>query len=110
LADVFEEADLRAGLKAGGIILGAFIIARSEEEFAVDMRGNWMHGRGFRIIRTWRGVSGDRTFKNLESAWLFVRKFNFLGQVTIYPAGDPNLRHFVGVTPRDRGEISHDPE
>ena len=104
MGDVFEEADLRAGLKDGGVILGAFIVARSEEEFVVYMRSNWIRGRGFRIIRTWRGVSGDRTFKNLELAWLFVRKFNFLGQVTIYPAGDPDLRQFVGISPRDLGE------
>jgi hypothetical protein len=108
LGDVFEEADLRAGLKDGGVILGAFIVARSEEEFVVYLRSNWIRGRGFRIIRTWRGVSGDRTFKNLESAWLFVRKFNFLGQVTIYPAGDPDLRQFVGISPRDLGESGHD--
>lgn len=108
MGDVFEEADLRQALKDGGVILGAFIVARSEEEFVVYMRGNWIRGRGFRIIRTWRGVSGDRTFKNLESAWLFVRKFNFLGHVTIYPAGDPNLRQFVGITPRDLRALGHD--
>src|ERR1700722_3481107 len=31
----FEEADLRAGLKDGGQVLGAFIVARSEDEFVV---------------------------------------------------------------------------
>lgn len=104
MGDVFEEADLRSGLKDGGQVLGAFIVARSEEDFVIYVRSNWIRGRGFRIIRTWRGSSGDRTFKNLQSAWSFIRKFNFLGRVTIYPAGDPELRQFVGVAPQDLGE------
>jgi hypothetical protein len=104
LADVFEEADLRSGLKDGGHVLGAFIVARSEEDFVIYVRGNWIRGRGFRIVRTWRGSSGDRTFKNLQSAWSFIRKFNYLGRVTVYPAGDPELRQFVGVAAQDLGD------
>ena len=104
LDNAFEEADLRSGLKDGGQVLGAFVVARSEEDFVIYLRCNWIRGRGFRIIRTWRGSSGDRTFKNLQSAWGFVRKFNFLGRVTVYPAGDPELRQFVGVSPKDLGE------
>ena len=105
LGDVFEESDLRSGLRDGGQVLGAFIIARGEEEFVVYLRCNWIRGRGFRIIRTWRGSSGDRKFRNLQSAWGFVRKFNFLGRVTVYPVGDPELRQFVGVAPQDLGGI-----
>jgi hypothetical protein len=101
LGDVFEEADIRSGLKDGGQVLGAFIVARSEDEFVVYMRCNWIRGRGFRIIRSWRGLSGDRTFKHLQSAWGFIRKFDFLGRVTVYPAGDVELRQFVGVAPQD---------
>ena len=101
MVDVFEEADIRSGLKEGGQVLGAFIVARGEEEFVVYMRCNWIRGRGFRIIRSWRGLAGDRTFKHLQSAWGFIRKFNFLGRVTVYPAGDIELRQFVGVAPQD---------
>jgi hypothetical protein len=107
LADAFEEADLRSALKDGGQVLGAFIVARTEEDFVIYMRGNWIRGRGFRIIRTWRGLSGDRTFKNLQSAWFFIRKFNFLGRVTVYPLGDPELRQFVGVAPQDLVDPLH---
>ena len=101
MGGVFEEADLRAGLKDGGQVLGAFIVARSEDEFVIYLRCNWIRGRGFRIIRTWRGASGDRSFKNLQSAWCFIRKFDFLGRVTVYPVGDLELRQFVGVTAQD---------
>jgi hypothetical protein len=107
LGGVFEEADLRSGLKDGGQVLGAFIVARSEEEFVVYMRCNWIRGRGFRIIRSWRGLSGDRTFKHLQSAWGFIRKFGFLGRVTVYPAGDVELRQFVGVASQDLVESLH---
>lgn len=103
MGDAFEESDLRSGLKDGGQVLGAFIVARGDDEFAVYLRCNWIRGRGFRIIRTWRGASGDRKFKNLQSAWEFIRKFDFLGRVMVYPVGDPELRGFVGVSPRDLG-------
>ncbi len=104
MGDVFEEADLRAGLKEGGHVLGAFIVARGEDEFVIYLRCNWIRGRGFRIIRTWRGASGDRSFKNLQSAWCFIRKFDFLGRVTVYPVGDFELRQFVGVASQDLEE------
>lgn len=97
----YEEADLRAGLNAGGRILGALIVARSEDEFIVYMRANWIRGRGFRIIRSWRGTSGDRRFRHLDSAWGYIRKFGFLGRVTVYPPGDPELREFAGIAPED---------
>jgi hypothetical protein len=103
----FEEADLRSGIKEGGHVVGAFIVARAEEEFVVYMRCNWIRGRGFRIIRTWRGSQGDRTFKNLQSAWSFVRKFHFSGRVTVYPAGDLELRQFVGVVAQDQKASPH---
>jgi hypothetical protein len=106
LGTAFEEADLRSALKEGGQVLGAFIVARSEEEFVIYLRCNWIQGRGFRIVRTWRGLSGDRSFKNMQSAWFFIRKFNFRGRVTVYPAGDPELRQFVGVSPCDLGGLA----
>ena len=109
MAGAFEESDLRAGIKDGGQILGAFIVARSEEEFVIYMRPSWGRGRGFKIVRTWRGASGDRSFKNLQSAWLFVRKFSFSGQVMVYPAGDLDLRGFVGVDTRDLGGAAGPP-
>ena len=103
MGDAFEESDLRSGLRDGGQVLGAFVVARGEAEFVIYLRCNWIRGRGFRIIRTWRGSSGDRKFRNLQSAWGFVRKFDFLGRVTVYPVGDPELRGFTGVSPRDLG-------
>ena len=63
-----------------------------------------LRARGNRGRSGGRGLSGDRTFKHLQSAWAFIRKFHFLGRVTIYPAGDVELRQFVGVAPRDLEE------
>ena len=61
MAAAFEEADLRAGLNDGGQVLCAFIVARGEDAFVIYLRCNWIRGRGFRIIRTWRGSSGNHT-------------------------------------------------
>ncbi len=98
----YEESDLRAGLKAGGRILGGIIVARgSPPEFVVYVRCSWLRGRSFRLIRSWRGTSGDRSFKSLDSAWQFFQKFEFTGRITVYPAGDPGLRSFAGLSPRD---------
>jgi len=105
LAEVFEAADLRKGLKEGGQLLGAFIVVRAPEEFVVYVRVNWIRGRGFRLIRTWRGTAGDRTFKLLDSAWRFVRSFDYFGRITVYPTGDPELQQFAGVAAEDLGEI-----
>jgi len=107
VVDVFEEADLRLGLKDGGRVLGAFIIARGDDQFVVYARVDWIRGRGFRIIRTWRGTSGDRAFKNLQSAWHFIQKFDFFGRVTIYPVGDTELHHFVGIAACDLVDSSY---
>jgi hypothetical protein len=107
LANAFGEADLRLGLKHGGQVLSTFIVARSEEEFVIDMRCNWIRGRDFRIIRTWRGPSGNRIFRSPLSAWGFVRKFAIPGRVTVYSAGDPEFRQFVGMSPDDLGEFVH---
>ena len=105
LAEVFEAADLRKGLKEGGQLLGAFIVARTADEFVVYVRVNWIRGRGFRLIRTWRNTAGDRTFKHLDSAWRFVRSFDYFGRITVYPTGDPELHQFAGVAPEDLGAI-----
>jgi hypothetical protein len=104
VGEVFEEADIRMGLSDGGEILGAFIVARSGGDLVVYVRGSWVHGRGFRIIRSYRGRTGDRLFKKLDSAWSFIKKFGYSGHITIYPAGDPKLWQFMGVAPQDLGE------
>ncbi len=104
MGEVFEEADIRMGLQDGGEILGAFIVARSDENLVVYVRGSWVHGRGFRIIRSYRGSTGDRKFKKLDSAWSFIKKFGYDGHITIYPSGDPKLQQFMGVAPEDLGQ------
>ena len=98
---VYEKADLHAGIRNGGRVLSAFVVERGATIFVVYMRGNWVRGRGFRIIRSWRGLAGDRTFKHAGAALGFIRSFGVQGRVTIYPAGDSRLRLFVGVLARD---------
>ena len=99
----FEEADLRAGLKEGGSILGAFIVAR-DGQFVLYMRGSWVKNRAYRIIRTWRGKEGDRVFRSLDVAYRFLRRFGFTGRVMVYPMRDGELRQFKGVLSTDLGD------
>jgi hypothetical protein len=107
LAESFEESDLRGGLKDGGVILGAFIVARGPEQFVLYMRGSWVKNRAYRIIRTWRGKGGDRVFRSLDVAYGFIHRFGFTGRLSVYPACDSELRQFRGLLPEDVGtEIS----
>ena len=82
-------------------MLVTFVVALFEEAFFIYMHSSWGRGCGLRIIRTRRGVSGDRAIKNLQSTWSFVRKFDFFDRVTVYPAGDADLRQFDGVIRQD---------
>ncbi len=90
MQEVFQESDLRAGIRKGWAVLGAFIVARSEEAFVIYMRANWGRGRGFHIIRTWRGLTGDRTSRNLQSAWCFVRNSTSRGVLRSIRLGTPS--------------------
>ena len=102
MGEAFEEADLRAGLNKGGAVVGAFIVERTASKgFVVYLRTDWVRGRGFRLIQTWRAHQGDRLFKSVDVALRFIRRYGFTGRVTIYPAGDPELRLFAGVSPTD---------
>ena len=101
LVDGFEEADLRSGLKAGGAILGAFIVERpAKPECVVYIRSDWIRGRGFRIVRTWRNLEGDRVFKSFDTAVRFIRKY-YAGRFMVYPQGDRELSDFAGVVHED---------
>ena len=42
VGNAFEKADLCSALNDGGQVLGAFIVARSEEEFVIYLRCNWI--------------------------------------------------------------------
>jgi hypothetical protein len=102
LANAFEEADLRLGLKQGGTVLGSFIVELPDcAGFVVYMRTDWIRGRGFRIVQTWRGRGGERTFRSLDVALRFIRKYGFAGKITIYPAGDRDLFQFAGLRRED---------
>ncbi len=107
--DALEESHLRAGIAAGGQVLGAFIVIRGEAEIVVYLRCSWLHGRGFKIIKSYRSHSGDRTFRRLDTAWNFTREFGLAGAVMVYPSGDPDLAAFAGVVPRDLIAVSASP-
>jgi hypothetical protein len=98
----FEEADLQVSIRQGGSVVGALVVERRAREYVVYLRASWMRGRAYGVLRTWRGHGGDRVFKSLDVAFRFVRRFGFMGRITVYPAGDPELRQFAGVLAEDQ--------
>ena len=78
-----EEADLRAGMRAGGRVLGFLVVARAggeAPEYAIYVRTSWL--RGYRILRTWRGKV-DRTYRSLDKLYKLPPVFGYLGPVTV---------------------------
>ena len=94
LAASLKEAEVRAGIKVGGDVLGAFIVELAAGGFLVYLRCSWIHGRQFRVLRTWRDLRGDRVFDRIEGAYYFIRRLPYDGVITIYPEGDRHLARF----------------
>lgn len=107
LLEPFELADIKAGLRDGGKILGVFIVARPDSDegpvFVVYFRTDWTQSRTFRILSRFR-TEGVRTYKNLGSLYKTIRSIGYDGRITIYPSGDNALHTFVGVLPEDLGD------
>ena len=110
MAKALEEAELRAGLKQGGAVLGAFIVERQGGGYAVYLRTDWIRGRKFRVVQTWRSREGDRIFKSVDVAMRFIRRFDFCGRVTIYPEGDRELAQFAGLGSADGARDAPGPD
>lgn len=105
MSEPFELAEIKAGLRSGGKILGAFIVERPEVNdepvFVVYFRADWTQSRRFRILCRFRRIEGVRTYKNLGTLFTTIRSIGYEGRVTIYPCGDVELHRFSGVLPED---------
>lgn len=97
-----QEGDIQAGLKDGGQISGSFIVERKSADgpaYVVYFRTSWK--RGFHALRTYRDRS-DRVYRDLGRLLRLIRdEFKFQGPVTIFVAGDPELRRFRALLPQD---------
>jgi hypothetical protein len=99
----WQEADLKAGIRAGGFIVGVFIVARKDgrrQGFVAYIRAGWT--RGFLPLRTFRDRS-DRVFRSLDKLVSLLRdEFRYAGEITLFAAGDEGLRRFRALLPADR--------
>ena len=110
MAEGYEEADIRAGLREGGSILSAFIVTRpaavqSDVEYVAYLRTSWR--RGYRILQT-RRKRKDKIYlaDGLgRLAWLLRHEFGFRDPLILYEAGHDALQRFVGLRPLDRGRL-----
>ena len=98
----WQEADIKAGIRAGGSVGAVFIITRNDERgpgFIAYIRAGW--ARGFRPLRTFRDRS-DRVFRSLDKLVSLLRdEFQYSGEISLFVAGDESLRRFRALLPAD---------
>jgi hypothetical protein len=105
----YESADIKAGLAAGGRILGIFIVSRRTTVgvghvayFRTDF------GRGFLPFKSFRGKS-ERIYKSVDSLLGLIRDdFGYTGEISIFLAGDKALRRFKTLLPAERGALAQE--
>ena len=113
MSEGFEEADIRAGLRDGGSILSAFIVARpggawNDIEYVAYLRTSWR--RGYHILQTRRKRS-EKIYMGAglgRLVWLLRQEFGFRAPLTLYEAGGDALQRFVGLRSLDRGQPQDD--
>jgi hypothetical protein len=102
----WQEADIKAGLRDGGAVVGVFVVARAEPRrvgFVAYIRADW--ARGFRPLRTFRDRS-DRIFRSLDKLVGLLRDdFHYSGEITLFVAGDESLRRFRALLPTDMAAL-----
>jgi hypothetical protein len=92
LRGVLQEAELRAGLEAGGCIVGVVIVAHRDEAtgrlHVPYLLPSWR--RGYVAIGLSRG--GVRTFRDLDRLVRFLREdFRFDGGIVLHEEGSARL-------------------
>lgn len=110
MPESIEPAEIVKQQKKGGQVLNAIIVERTEGGCVIYVRVSWTRGRAFRLLGTWRGKSGDRTFQHVESAVRLVRRMGINTKICVYREDDPELALVAAVGGgRDRQrEPDHD--
>ena len=90
---LLQEADIRAGLEAGGRIESVVIVARRDDDGGVEhvpyLLPSWR--RGYVAIGLFRGV-GVRTYRDLTRLVRFVRDdLGFHGAISLHEEDCPKL-------------------
>jgi hypothetical protein len=102
LPTALQERDIRAALRDGGNIRGAFLVARRESygfEFLAYLRPSW--NKHYLPLRTF-GEKSDRTYRDVgRLLQLICEDFGYVGPISIYKARSPELGRFKGVLSQD---------
>ena len=102
----WQEADIKIGIRAGGSVVGVFIVARQDERrqgFVAYIRTGW--ARGFLPLRTFRDRS-DRVYRSLDKLVSLIRnEFRYAGEISLFAAGDEGLRRFRALVPAEQAPL-----
>ena len=101
-----REIELRAGLQRKGERIQSYIVvARTEggeRRFVVYLRVSWRTGYHRLLFNSQMGDE-IRRFRSLDAVHQFAARYGYLGVVSVYRAGDPELARFRGVLACDGG-------
>lgn len=102
----FQLGEIREGLKAGGAVQSAFIVARlgadpERTSFVAYVRVSWRVG--YHMLQAFRGRA-DRVYSNLgRLVYLLAVEFGTPPPIQVYTAGCDRLRRFKNLHPQDQG-------
>ena len=91
MPESIEPGDIAKHRKKGGEVLGALIVERADGRHVIYVRVSWTRGRAYRLLGTWRGKGGDRSFLHLESAVRLIRRMGINSKICLYREDDPEL-------------------
>jgi len=99
---ILREREIRAALRMGGTIRGAFLVARKDSpgyEFLPYIHPSW--SKLYLPLRTYDNKA-DKTYRDVGRFIQVLREiFCFAGPVCIHDAKAPELSRFKGLRPED---------
>lgn len=104
-----REAEMRASLQTGERIQHFMVVRRGAGEdiaYVVYLRVSWRPG--YHVL-LFAHHEKERRFRTFEAVQQFAARFDYLGPMVVYRAGDSALARFRGVLVRDGGTIGPGP-
>ena len=104
-----REAEMRASLQTGERIQHFMVVRREageDVEYVVYLRVSWR--AGYHVLM-FAHAEKERRFRTFEAVQQFAVRFDYLGPMVVYRAGDSALARFRGVLVSDGGTVGPGP-
>ena len=104
-----REAEMRASLQSGERIQHFMVVRREageDVEYVVYLRVSWR--AGYHVL-LFAHHEKERRFRTFEAVQQFAARFDYLGPMVVYRAGDSALARFKGVLVGDGGTVGPGP-